>query len=90
MRTREADSEPRALGLVKKTGWPRMHANGRQWNLSFSFATGNCFHGRVSKRHLDFFSSLLKEKQMDYVIAGITSLGLFIYLAYALLRPERF
>jgi len=27
---------------------------------------------------------------MDYVIAGIASLGLFIYLIYALLRPERF
>ena len=26
---------------------------------------------------------------MDYVIAGIVSLGLFIYLVYALLRPER-
>jgi len=27
---------------------------------------------------------------MDYIIAGITSLGLFIYLIYALLRPEKF
>jgi len=27
---------------------------------------------------------------MDYVIAGIASLGLFVYLVYALLRPERF
>jgi len=27
---------------------------------------------------------------MDYIIAGIASLGLFIYLLYALLRPERF
>ncbi|MGA2881896.1 MAG: K(+)-transporting ATPase subunit F [Bryobacteraceae bacterium] len=27
---------------------------------------------------------------MDYIIAGITSLGLFIYLVYALLRPEKF
>jgi len=27
---------------------------------------------------------------MDYVIAGIASIGLFIYLVYALLRPERF
>jgi len=27
---------------------------------------------------------------MDYVIAGIASLGLFIYLIYALVRPERF
>jgi K+-transporting ATPase KdpF subunit len=27
---------------------------------------------------------------MDYIIAGITSLGLFIYLLYALLRPEKF
>ncbi|MGA2435224.1 MAG: K(+)-transporting ATPase subunit F [Bryobacteraceae bacterium] len=27
---------------------------------------------------------------MDYVIAGITALGLFVYLLYALLRPERF
>ncbi|PYT23633.1 MAG: K(+)-transporting ATPase subunit F [Acidobacteria bacterium] len=27
---------------------------------------------------------------MDYIIAGIASLGLFMYLIYALLRPERF
>jgi K+-transporting ATPase KdpF subunit len=27
---------------------------------------------------------------MDYIIAGIASLGLFIYLIYALLRPEKF
>ncbi|MBV9507856.1 MAG: K(+)-transporting ATPase subunit F [Acidobacteriia bacterium] len=27
---------------------------------------------------------------MDYVIAGLASLGLFIYLIFALLRPERF
>jgi len=27
---------------------------------------------------------------MDYVIAGITSLFLFAYLIYALLRPEKF
>jgi len=27
---------------------------------------------------------------MDYVIAGIASLGLFVYLVYALLRPEKF
>jgi K+-transporting ATPase KdpF subunit len=29
-------------------------------------------------------------KQMDYIIAGAASLGVFIYLVYALLRPERF
>jgi len=27
---------------------------------------------------------------MDYIIAGIASLGLFIYLIYSLLRPEKF
>jgi K+-transporting ATPase KdpF subunit len=27
---------------------------------------------------------------MDYIIAGIASLGLFVYLIYALLRPEKF
>jgi K+-transporting ATPase KdpF subunit len=32
----------------------------------------------------------LGEILMDYVIAGIASLGLFVYLIYALLRPERF
>jgi K+-transporting ATPase KdpF subunit len=32
----------------------------------------------------------LRGKPMDYVIAGIASLGLFIYLIYALLRPEKF
>jgi K+-transporting ATPase KdpF subunit len=32
----------------------------------------------------------LGENQMEYIIAGIVSLGLFVYLIYALLRPERF
>jgi len=27
---------------------------------------------------------------MDYIVAGITSLGLFVYLLYALLKPEKF
>ncbi len=27
---------------------------------------------------------------MDYIVAGVASLGLFIYLVYALLRPEKF
>jgi len=27
---------------------------------------------------------------MDYIIAGIAAIGLFIYLIYALLRPEKF
>ena len=27
---------------------------------------------------------------MDYIIAGIASVFLFVYLIYALLRPERF
>jgi K+-transporting ATPase KdpF subunit len=32
-----------------------------------------------------------KEKiSMDYLIAGITALALFVYLLYALLRPEQF
>jgi len=27
---------------------------------------------------------------MDYMIAGIAALGLFVYLIFALLRPEKF
>jgi len=27
---------------------------------------------------------------MDYIIAGIAALFLFVYLIYALLRPEKF
>jgi K+-transporting ATPase KdpF subunit len=27
---------------------------------------------------------------MDYIVAGITSVFLFVYLIYALLKPERF
>jgi K+-transporting ATPase KdpF subunit len=30
------------------------------------------------------------DPSMDYIIAGIACLGLFFYLIYALLRPERF
>jgi len=27
---------------------------------------------------------------VDYIVAGIAALGLFVYLIYALLRPEKF
>jgi len=27
---------------------------------------------------------------MDYIIAGVAAVGLFAYLLYALLKPERF
>jgi len=27
---------------------------------------------------------------MDYIISGLAAVGLFVYLVYALLRPERF
>ena len=33
---------------------------------------------------------VVRENSMDYIIAGIASLGLFIYLIVALLRPEKF
>jgi len=32
----------------------------------------------------------VEDNNMDYIIAGIASLGLFVYLIYALLRPEKF
>ncbi len=28
--------------------------------------------------------------EMDYIVAGIASILLFVYLIYALLKPERF
>jgi K+-transporting ATPase KdpF subunit len=31
-----------------------------------------------------------REISMEYAIAGIVAAGLFVYLMYALLRPERF
>jgi K+-transporting ATPase KdpF subunit len=33
---------------------------------------------------------IVGDASMDYLIAGIVCLALFIYLIYALLRPERF
>jgi K+-transporting ATPase KdpF subunit len=27
---------------------------------------------------------------MDYIVSGIASIGIFIYLIYALLKPEKF
>ena len=32
----------------------------------------------------------LRRIEMEYLIAGITAVFLFVYLMYALLRPERF
>ena len=54
----------------------RMNADKRKWGFAFI---------RVYSRQ-----DSRENRQMDYVIAGIASLGLFIYLLYALLRPERF
>jgi K+-transporting ATPase KdpF subunit len=42
---------------------------------------------------LDFCEGLrqaVRKTTMDYLIAGIASIALFIYLMYALLKPERF
>jgi K+-transporting ATPase KdpF subunit len=47
----------------------------------------------VSDRLLGLHEGLrqaLGEERMDYIIAGIASVGIFLYLVYALLRPERF
>jgi len=33
---------------------------------------------------------VVRRKRVDYIIAGIAAVGLFIYLFYALLRPEKF
>ena len=46
-----------------------------------------CFCAGSSPRPATSFK---ENKVMDYIIAGIASLGLFIYLIYALLRPEKF
>jgi K+-transporting ATPase KdpF subunit len=32
----------------------------------------------------------VRRNAMDYFIAGLASVGLFVYLIYALLKPERF
>jgi K+-transporting ATPase KdpF subunit len=34
--------------------------------------------------------SAKKGEPMDYIVAGIASVGLLVYLIYALLKPERF
>jgi K+-transporting ATPase KdpF subunit len=33
---------------------------------------------------------VVRNGMMEYVIAGIAAVGLFVFLVYALLRPERF
>jgi K+-transporting ATPase KdpF subunit len=48
---------------------------------------------RISRGVLVFRESLREivgGRPMDYIIAGIACVGLFLYLIYALLRPERF
>ena len=37
-----------------------------------------------------FQQSVRRNQEMDYIIAGIASVVLFVYLVYALLRPEKF
>jgi K+-transporting ATPase KdpF subunit len=32
----------------------------------------------------------LEDIDMEYIVAGIVSLGLCVYLLYALLKPEKF
>jgi K+-transporting ATPase KdpF subunit len=36
------------------------------------------------------FSAALSEEAMEYAIAGVITACLFVYLVYALLRPEKF
>jgi K+-transporting ATPase KdpF subunit len=48
---------------------------------------------RFSARLLGLHQGLRQavgEIDMDYIIAGVASLGVFVYLVYALLRPEKF
>jgi K+-transporting ATPase KdpF subunit len=45
-----------------------------------------CSFAGLSQRHATGF----RRKFMDYIIAGIASVGLLAYLIFALLRPEKF
>jgi K+-transporting ATPase KdpF subunit len=47
---------------------------------------------RVSDRLLGLYQGLRQAvgEVMDFIIAGVVAVGLFVYLVYALLRPERF
>lgn len=40
--------------------------------------------------HAAFFIRPLKEKHMDFIIAGVVAVLLAGYLVYALLHPEKF
>jgi K+-transporting ATPase KdpF subunit len=40
--------------------------------------------------HHEYLRQALRRNTMDYIITGIASIGLFAYLIYALLKPERF
>jgi K+-transporting ATPase KdpF subunit len=48
-------------------------------------------HGPVDLLGLrESLRKALRRAAMDYLIAGLASIVLFIYLIYALLKPERF
>jgi K+-transporting ATPase KdpF subunit len=53
-----------------------------------------CDHGRFLCRLLvsnqGLRPAVTRSVTMDYVIAGIAALFLFVYLLYALLKPEKF
>jgi K+-transporting ATPase KdpF subunit len=49
-----------------------------------------CFQRGSDFRNFALRSIQGRRSFMDYIIAGAASLGLFIYLIYALLRPEKF
>jgi K+-transporting ATPase KdpF subunit len=52
------------------------------WRLDASrFSFAGCLRRRATSS---------RKKNMDYILAGIIALGLFVYLIYALLRPENF
>jgi K+-transporting ATPase KdpF subunit len=40
--------------------------------------------------HQGLRQALRRRITMDYIIAGLASIGLFGYLIYALLKPEKF
>lgn len=89
----------------RKRWWPtaekRWPPNSDAWGTRWLSRKGSNSYARsvLRRNRLSLFVCLLGFYEglrqvvggiMDYIIAGFTSLGLLVYLLYALLRPEKF
>ena len=80
--------------IVPEAASCRLRRNLSQSGVNTS--AGSFLSRNGQRGHADFLGlrkslrQVVRRTTMDFLIAGLASVGLFVYLIYALLKPERF